>query len=197
MYVPQSHSPQREKHMSRKILIVFAASLLILGGCSKGGTKPDESTGAGTGATTGGETDYSSQSGLGAGTVGEGGSYVEPGMQPGDAELITTTVIYFDFDTANIQPQYSEVLSAHARRLVANPDMSVRLEGHADERGSREYNIGLGERRAQAVRQALMLQGVSSVQITTVSYGEERPAATGSDEEAWALNRRVEIIYTE
>lgn len=181
--------------MSRKILIVFAASLLILGGCSKGGTKPDES--AETGTTTGGETDYSSQSGLGTGTVGEGGSYVEPGMQPGDAELITTTVIYFDFDTANIKPQYSEALAAHARRLVANPNMSVRLEGHADERGSREYNIGLGERRAQAVRQALMLQGVSSVQITTVSYGEERPAATGSDEEAWALNRRVEIIYTE
>jgi len=183
--------------MSRKILIVFAASLLILGGCSKGGTKPDESAGAGTGAATGGETDYSSQSGLGSGAVGEGGAYAEPGMQPGDAELITTTVIYFDFDTANIQPQYSDVLAAHARRLVANPNMSVRLEGHADERGSREYNIGLGERRAQAVRQALMLQGVSSVQITTVSYGEERPAATGSDEEAWALNRRVEIIYTE
>lgn len=181
--------------MSRNILIVFAASLLILGGCSKGGTKPDES--AGTGAATGGETDYSSQSGLGSGAVGEGGAYAEPGMQPGDAELLTTTVIYFDFDTANIQPQYSDVLAAHARRLVANPNMSVRLEGHADERGSREYNIGLGERRAQAVRQALMLQGVSSVQITTVSYGEERPAATGSDEEAWALNRRVEIIYTE
>ncbi len=181
--------------MSRKILIAFAASLLILGGCSKGGTKPDEGTAAGSG--TGAESDYSSQSGLGAGAVGEGGAYAEPGMQPGDAELITQTVIYFDFDTANIRPEYSEVLAAHARRLAANPDKSVRLEGHADERGSREYNIGLGERRAQAVRQALMLQGVSSVQITTVSYGEERPASTGSDEEAWALNRRVEIIYAE
>jgi len=180
--------------MSRNILIIFAASLLILGGCSKGGTKPDEQAAAGE-TTTG--TDYSSQTGLGAGAAGEGGTYVEAGMQPGDAELITQTVIYFDFDTANIKPEYSEVLAAHARRLVANPNMSVRLEGHADERGSREYNIGLGERRAQAVRQALMLQGVSSVQITTVSYGEERPASTGSDEEAWALNRRVEITYGE
>ena len=71
----------------------------------------------------------------------------------------------------------------------------MRLEGHTDERGSREYNIGLGERRAQAVRRALMLAGAQACQITTVSYGEERPAATGSDEEAWRLNRRVEIVY--
>ena len=73
--------------------------------------------------------------------------------------------------------------------------MRVRLEGHTDERGSREYNIGLGERRSQAVRRALMLQGVGATQISTVSYGEERPAATGSDEEAWGMNRRVEIVY--
>jgi len=71
----------------------------------------------------------------------------------------------------------------------------VRLEGHTDERGSREYNIGLGERRAQAVRRALMLQGASANQLSTVSYGEERPAATGSDEESWRLNRRVELVY--
>ena len=88
-------------------------------------------------------------------------------------------------------------MRAHARRLAANPGVSVRLEGHADERGSREYNIGLGERRAQAVRQALMLQGVNSVQITTVSYGEERPADSRSFEDAWAKNRRVEIAYSE
>ena len=71
----------------------------------------------------------------------------------------------------------------------------MRLEGHTDEQGSREYNIGLGERRAQAVRQVLMLQGVSATQITTVSYGEERPAVSGSDEEAWSLNRRVVIVH--
>ena len=71
----------------------------------------------------------------------------------------------------------------------------MRLEGHADERGSREYNIGLGERRAQSVRNVLLLQGGTSDQITTVSFGEERPAVIGSDEEAWSLNRRVEIVY--
>ncbi len=118
-------------------------------------------------------------------------------MLPGDSTLIQETVIYFDFDTARIRPDYSEALSAHARRLVGNQGLNVRLEGHADERGSREYNIGLGERRAQAVRQVLMLQGVSAAQITTVSYGEERPAARGSDEAAWERNRRVEIVYSE
>jgi peptidoglycan-associated lipoprotein len=74
--------------------------------------------------------------------------------------------------------------------------LSVRLEGHADERGSREYNIGLGERRAQAVRRVLLIQGASASQISTVSFGEERPAAFGSDEGAWAQNRRVEVKYT-
>ena len=73
--------------------------------------------------------------------------------------------------------------------------MKVRLEGHTDERGTREYNIGLGERRAQAVRRALMLQGVGEAQISTVSFGEERPAVAGDDEAAWAQNRRVEILY--
>jgi peptidoglycan-associated lipoprotein len=71
----------------------------------------------------------------------------------------------------------------------------VRLEGHGDERGSREYNIGLGEKRAQAVKQVLLLQGASADQLATVSYGEERPAVVGSDDEAWSLNRRVELVY--
>jgi peptidoglycan-associated lipoprotein len=86
-------------------------------------------------------------------------------------------------------------VSAHANYLAQNPSQKVRLEGHADERGSREYNIGLGERRGQAVRRALLLSGVSEVQLSTVSYGEERPAAAGSDEQTYALNRRVEIVY--
>ncbi len=77
------------------------------------------------------------------------------------------------------------------------PTARVRLEGHTDERGSREYNIGLGERRAQAVRRALLLQGVAEAQITTVSYGEERPAAEGNDEAAYAQNRRVELVYAQ
>jgi peptidoglycan-associated lipoprotein len=87
------------------------------------------------------------------------------------------------------------IVTAHAKYLNGNAGNKVRLEGHSDERGSREYNIGLGERRAQAVRRALMLQGVTEAQITTVSYGEERPAVQGSDEAAYAKNRRVELVY--
>jgi peptidoglycan-associated lipoprotein len=87
------------------------------------------------------------------------------------------------------------MLAAHGRVLGENPNRQLRLEGHSDERGSREYNIGLGERRAQAVRSVLMLQGASANQLTTVSYGEERPLASGSDEQSWGQNRRVELVY--
>jgi peptidoglycan-associated lipoprotein len=104
-------------------------------------------------------------------------------------------VIYFDYDRAEIKPEFVAVVAAHAKFLNGNANRKVRLEGHSDERGSREYNIGLGERRAQTVRRALMLQGVTEAQITTVSYGEERPAVQGSDEAAYAKNRRVEMSY--
>ncbi|HEU4589656.1 MAG TPA: peptidoglycan-associated lipoprotein Pal [Steroidobacteraceae bacterium] len=110
-------------------------------------------------------------------------------------ELLSKRIVYFDFDRAEIRADSQSVVAAHAAYLAKNPAQKVRLEGHADERGSREYNIGLGERRAQAVRRALLLQGVGEVQLSTVSYGEERPAAAGSDEQAYALNRRVEIVY--
>lgn len=103
--------------------------------------------------------------------------------------------MYFDFDRAELKPEGADIVSAHGRHLASNVNARVRLEGHTDERGTREYNIGLGERRAQTVRRALMLQGAAAAQVTTVSYGEERPAAAGSDEGAWAQNRRVEIIY--
>lgn len=107
----------------------------------------------------------------------------------------TGMIIYFDYDRAEVKSEYVPVIAAHAKYLNANSSRTVRLEGHTDERGSREYNIGLGERRAQAVRRALMLQGVADTQITTVSYGEERPAVLGSDETAYARNRRVELVY--
>ena len=104
-------------------------------------------------------------------------------------------IIYFDFDQSELRTEYGDLLARHANQLANNGRMRVRLEGHADERGSREYNIGLGERRAQAVRRMLLIQGASASQISTVSFGEERPAAFGSDEASWALNRRVEIQY--
>ncbi|MDE1924155.1 MAG: peptidoglycan-associated lipoprotein Pal [Gammaproteobacteria bacterium] len=108
---------------------------------------------------------------------------------------IDTRTIYFDFDKSDIKPQYDDVIAAHAKTLSANPTLKIKLEGNTDERGTREYNIGLGERRAQAVRRALMLQGVADSQITTVSYGSERPAVEGDTEAAWSKNRRVDMVY--
>ncbi|MGW8369034.1 MAG: peptidoglycan-associated lipoprotein Pal [Gammaproteobacteria bacterium] len=104
-------------------------------------------------------------------------------------------MIFFDYDSSEVRSDFNDVLAAHAAYLAANPNVSIRLEGHADERGSREYNIGLGESRAQAVRRILVLQAVDASQITNVSFGEERPAMFGSSEEAWERNRRVEIVY--
>ncbi len=111
------------------------------------------------------------------------------------AGMLAKRTIYFDFDNSEIKGEGTDIVAAHAKYLAANPTARVRLEGNTDERGSREYNIGLGERRAQAVRRALLLQGASDAQLSTVSYGEERPAAAGHDETAWAKNRRVEIVY--
>lgn len=118
-----------------------------------------------------------------------------PGVAGPTGGQLQNRIIYFDFDSSDIKTDYTDLVSAHARYLSSNSSIRVRLEGSTDERGSREYNIGLGERRAQAVRRALMLQGVTESQITTVSYGEERPAVTGHTEEAWSRNRRVEIVY--
>lgn len=109
--------------------------------------------------------------------------------------LLSKRVIYFDFDQAEIQPEYRRIIQAHAEYLIANGNARVVLEGHTDERGSREYNMGLGERRANAVRSLFTLQGVSGSQVSTVSFGEERPVAMGQNEDSWRLNRRVEILY--
>lgn len=110
-------------------------------------------------------------------------------------KMLSTRTLYFEYDESEIRPEYLDVIAAHAQHLVRNPDQRILLEGHCDERGSREYNIGLGERRAHAVRRAMLVQGVSASQIRTISYGEERPAVPGHNESAWARNRRVEIVY--
>ncbi|MEX1196315.1 MAG: peptidoglycan-associated lipoprotein Pal [Pseudohongiellaceae bacterium] len=107
---------------------------------------------------------------------------------------LDTTVFYFDFDVAEFQPSDRETLVFHARDLAENSGKRIRLEGHADERGTREYNLALGERRANSIRDFLIVNGASRSQIETVSYGEERPAERGQTEEAYAQNRRVEIV---
>ncbi len=106
-------------------------------------------------------------------------------------------VVYFDFDQSDIKSEAAAILACHGKYLSDLPGSKMTLEGHADERGSREYNIGLGERRGNAVSSALQANGGSAAQITVNSYGEERPTCSESDESCWAKNRRVEIVYTQ
>ena len=180
--------------MKRMQVLAVAVMVLGLAACQKP-IKPDATeappadTSAATSAGLGGEA----AAGAGTGTA----TPALTAQQQALAELKGKNVVYFDFDSSEISPQYVQVVAAHAAYLVKFPTARVRLEGHTDERGSREYNIGLGERRAQTVRRALMVQGVAEAQITTVSYGEERPAVEGSDEAAFAQNRRVEMVHTQ
>ncbi|MBI2380034.1 MAG: peptidoglycan-associated lipoprotein Pal [Gammaproteobacteria bacterium] len=104
-------------------------------------------------------------------------------------------IVYFDFDSNVIRPEYNEILANHGQFLAQHPEQKIVINGHTDERGSPEYNIGLGERRAKAVATILMSHGVQPSQIETVSYGEERPADAGHSEESWAQNRRAELMY--
>jgi peptidoglycan-associated lipoprotein len=115
-------------------------------------------------------------------------------LEQSDSVLANRT-IYFEFDSAKLSDETLSILEAHGDFIAGNGNVDVRLEGHTDERGSREYNIALGDRRAQSVRRVLLVQGASTDQIDTVSYGEEQAAMSGHTEEAWNENRRVELIY--
>jgi len=172
--------------MKKFLLVLGAAALLTVSACHRNDTVADA-----------GATGTEVSGGAGANTAGNGGGGGIT-ITPEAAEqqrLRQQLIVYFDYDQADIKPEYNQMLEAHGRFLAMNPNAQVRLEGHTDERGSREYNIGLGEQRAQSVRRVLLLQGATAAQVSTVSYGEERPAATGSDEESWRLNRRVELVY--
>ena len=107
----------------------------------------------------------------------------------------TENSVYFGYDQASLDEQYESVLFAHAEFLKANPGIKVEIQGNCDERGSREYNIALGQRRALTVKRALELLGVEGYRIETVSFGAEKPVAFGSNEESWRLNRRADIVY--
>jgi len=160
---------------------VFVVSLILVAGCTSKPPPQPEAPPQNTADTSG---------------VDNAGATMDNTESQGPSgELLSKRIVYFDFDKSDIRTDSQAVVAAHAQYLAKNPAQKVRLEGHADERGSREYNIGLGERRAQAVRRALLLLGVAEVQLSTVSYGEERPAVAGSDEQAYSLNRRVEIVY--
>ncbi len=108
---------------------------------------------------------------------------------------LSKRVVYFDYDKDAVKPEYASLVQAHASYMAQNRSRKVRLEGHADERGSREYNMALGQRRADAVRKATAVLGVGNERMETISFGEDKPKSTGHDEAAWAQNRRVEILY--
>jgi peptidoglycan-associated lipoprotein len=107
----------------------------------------------------------------------------------------TAKVVYFDFDSYVVRPEFQGTIEAHAKYLTANKSRKMAIEGHTDERGGREYNLALGQKRSEAVRRALGLLGVADVQVEAVSFGKEKPAASGSDEESMGKNRRAEIHY--
>jgi peptidoglycan-associated lipoprotein len=171
--------------MRRAIIVLLVAMSLGLAACAS--KKPKDMSTAPSAADSGAQGSGAMNPNAGAGADDEAA-----GPQAG---LLAKRVVYFDFDSSEIKGEGTDVVAAHAKYLAAHTGTRVRLEGHTDERGSREYNIGLGERRAQSVRRALLLQGAVDTQISTVSYGEERPAVPGHDEAAWAKNRRVEIVY--
>ena len=172
-----------------RILVVMLMACLSVVAC---GSKPPKTSPPPPASEVGAGND-STGAGAGANATGQNaGDDETAGPQGG---LLAKRVIYFDFDSSEIKGEGTDIVGAHAKYLATNPTARVRLEGHTDDRGSREYNIGLGERRAQSVRRALLLQGATEAQISTVSYGAERPAVAGHDEAAWAKNRRVEVVY--
>lgn len=161
-------------------LLIAAATVAALAACSKKETvKPEEITPPP--ATT--QTN----------TVSDG-KYTPEDLDRDPC--LVKRVVYFDFDKSDIKSEFASILACHAKYLTDRPSARITLEGHADERGSREYNLGLGERRGNAVNGALLSNGGSASQLTVVSYGEERPTCTDSAEGCWGQNRRVEIVYT-
>jgi len=169
-----------KKHLFRLMVIGFSSLTLVA--CTNAPPKDD---------TAGSEVEVIE--GGNSGAIDDGRMSMSALDDP--SSLLSRRVIYFDFDSNNIKPEFRGILEAHARYLADNGNVKVTLGGHCDERGTREYNLALGERRAKAVSREMGALGVSDNQLYTVSYGEEQPAEMGSNSFAWEKNRRVEIIY--
>ena len=171
--------------------IIAAFAIMVLAGCAKDTQSPapvEDKGGAVTaapGATTSGAP--------GTGVTGTAGT-IAPHKDPSNI-LSKQRSVYFDFDEYAIKDQYRPMIEAHAKYLQANRSLKITLQGNTDERGTREYNIALGQRRADAVKKLMVLLGATEVQIETVSFGKEKPRRDGHDETAWAENRRVDIVY--
>ena len=176
---------------------LFAATLAA---CSSGvkldddkGGAPIEARGAGAGQAGGADASGTGSRDVQQVQIGGGDASKEPWNDPNNP--LSKRSIYFDFDSFAIKDEYRPVVETHARYLVANRGRKIVIQGNTDERGSREYNLALGQKRAEAVRRALAALGVTDKQMEAVSFGEERPRASGSDEAAFAENRRADIAY--
>ena len=167
--------------------LMIPVALLALAGCaSKDGASSADGMGA-EGEMVDGVNTY-------GGSDGADGMATAIGDDRNNV-IMNDRIVYFAVDSSDLDDGSMELLKQHGRYLADNPGEKVRLEGHSDERGSREYNIGLGERRAVSVQSILLVQGAMTDQLVTISFGEERPADLGVDEAAWAQNRRVELVY--
>ncbi|MCL6416327.1 peptidoglycan-associated lipoprotein Pal [Aestuariirhabdus sp. Z084] len=168
-------------------LFVLAASLAVVAGCSSTG-------GSSSGDTEGGST--SSGSGVDSGSVSSSSSTGSDAgsLSMDEKTLVDQKVFLFPFDSSTLSPSDYDSLDVHAKVLSGNSSQRITIEGHTDERGTREYNLALGERRAKAVKRYLVMKGVAPGQIETVSYGKERPVVEGHSESSWKENRRAVII---
>lgn len=166
---------------STRVLLVSLLSVAALAGCSK---KVKEQPAPPVDTTPAAPEPAPASSGL---------------YGPGDLDTdacLRQRVVYFDLDKEEVKPEFQAIMACHAKYLRDRPSSRITLQGHTDERGSRAYNQALGERRGNAVNSALQANGGSAAQLTVVSYGEERPVCTDSNESCWSQNRRVEIVYT-
>lgn len=171
-------------------LLIAAICSIALAGCGSS-VKLDENAAA--------QTDEKSASGAtGSGADSRGIASVTAGERDplnDPSSPLAKRSIYFDFDSYTVRDEYRGTIDAHARYLVSNNNRKIIVQGNTDDRGSREYNLALGQKRAEAVRKALVALGVADAQVEPVSFGEEKPRATGGDEASWAENRRADLVY--
>ncbi len=163
--------------MKKALLGLLVVSALA--GCASTGTKEGAAV--------------QDKSGQGAAASGASQAAVNPLTDPNN--ILSKRSVYFDFDKSAVKDEYKPMVEAHAKYLNDHSDVKVTIQGNTDERGSREYNLALGQRRADAVKKMMNVLGVKDGQIETISFGEEKPKATGNDEAAWSQNRRADIVY--
>jgi len=169
-----------------KRTIYSLAIVALIAGCSSG-TKLNDAPVSDRSGTAGGQ--QGSSTAVAPVTI-------DPNASTAQGPVGIERIVYFDYDSYTVKPEFQALIDGHARFLKANQQRRISIEGHTDERGGREYNLALGQKRSEAVRRALTLLGVNDAQIEAVSFGKEKPAVQGSGEEAWAQNRRAEIRYT-